>query len=481
MADRSRAGIEAEFTFGKRRQPVATPGPAFRMLVLGDFGGHRARGEVRPGRELRPLRVDLDSLPAVMRKLAPRIPVAIGDQAPFTVAVEELDGFHPDQLFATLEFFAPLRELRRQLQDGKAFARAAALLGQASQPAPAAAPAGGDGDLLRLLGRRSSAAAPAAGPSSAVQELIRQAVTPHIVDKADPRQAELIAALDGMTGELMRAVLHDPGFQRLEAVWRGLDRLVRVLELDENLQLFVLDASRDELAADFAASPNLAESAMYRLVVERGGDAPWALLINGNPCGRKQEDAALLGHLGTLAQETEAAVVTGLDATAWSTGFASLEDQRACTALRSGTAATAIAAAAPGILLRLPYGKGTEPVEGFGFTEQTSPPTSDRYLWGSAGFALAELLARSYTAAGGWDFAPGDENTISDLPIHVFTQDGESVETPVAQVWLTESKIDDLIKEGLIPVVCAKGRGEVRIARFQSIASPPATLAGRWR
>jgi hypothetical protein len=41
--------------------------------------------------------------------------------------------------------------------------------------------------------------------------------------------------------------------------------------------------------------------------------------------------------------------------------------------------------------------------------------------------------------------------------------------------------MDALIKEGVMPVISAQGRGEVRFPRFQSIASPPAALVGRWR
>jgi type VI secretion system protein ImpC len=480
MADRSRAGIEAEFTFGKGKRPAVDTGPAFRMLVVGDFGGHQARGEVRSLRDLRPHRVDLDSFASLLRALAPRVPVAVGDQPPFSVAIEEMEDFHPDRLFSKLEFFAPLRELRRQLQDGKAFARAAALLGEVSAPAAAPVAASADGDLLRLLGRPSTAASSAPGPASPVADLIRQAVAPHIVGKPDPRQAELVAALDGMTGELMRAVLHSPGFQRLEALWRGLDRLLRALELDEGLQVHVLDVSRDELSADLTASSNLADAAMYRVVVERDGAPPWAVVVNGNPCGRRQEDAALLGRLGALAHEIDAAVLTGLDASTWTTGFASLDDQRACAVLRNSTAARAIAAATPSVLLRLPYGKATDPIESFAFTEQTVPPDQERFLWGSSSFVLAELLARGYLAAGGWGFSPGDETVVGDMPVHTFAQEGESVETPTAQVWLTESMMDNLIKEGLTPVLSVRGRGEVRIPRFQSIASPAAALAGRW-
>ena len=67
MADRSRAGFEMNFAFGKGRKPKLdrqTDAP-LRMLVLGDFGGHANRGQVRSSAELRPQRVDVDSLPSL--------------------------------------------------------------------------------------------------------------------------------------------------------------------------------------------------------------------------------------------------------------------------------------------------------------------------------------------------------------------------------------------------------------------------------
>jgi type VI secretion system protein ImpC len=486
MADRSRAGIEMNFAFGKGPKPKLDqrPDAPMRLLVLGDFGGHGSRTEVRPGAELRPQRVDLDSLPSLFAKIAPRIQVRLGDQPPVTVAIGDLEDFHPDHLFTSLEFFAPMRELRRQLQDPKTFAVAAAMVGSVApiQAAPTAVEMAAHGeDLQRLLGRPSAAEAPAVKPASAVDAMIREAVAPHVVGRSDPRQADLVAAVDSMTGELMRALLHDPGFQAVEAAWRGLDRLVRTLELDDSLQVHVLDLSRAELAEDFAAAPSLTETALYGIIVDRVGDKPWSLLVDCNAYGRSQEDAALLARLGTLAQQVEAALVAGMDWAAYSAGFASLEDERAWTALRNSTAATSIALALPNILLRLPYGKGTEPTERFAFTEQASTPVSERYLWGSSALAVAQLLAQSFTGAGGWDFAPGDESSIDDLPTHVTKQDGESVQTPCAQAWLPESKIDALIKDGLMPMVSAQGRGEVRVPRFQSIALPPAALAGRWR
>lgn len=502
MADRpgaARGGIEMSFAFGKGAgkspKPGMPPGPdlPFRLLLLGDFGGHASRGEVRPLTGLRPQRVDVDSVAALFARLAPKVQIRLGDQTPFTLGFADLDDFHPDRLFASSDFFAPMRELRRQLQDPKTFAMAAAMVGSVSlsEPPPAQAQVGAQAqdrpedfhdDLQRLLGRAPSApVATPASPVSIVDGLLRQAVGSQVVAKSDPRQAELVASVDGMTGELMRAVLHDPGFQQLEALWRGLDGLVRNLNLDETLQLFVLDVSRDELVQDFASHPNLGDTAMYRLLVDQVGEQPWSLLVDGGRYGRTKEDAALLARLGSIAQATEAALLAGMDFATWKAGFSSVEDQGAWAALRNSPAATAVAVAAPSILLRLPYGNDTEATARFDFTEQTLPPAGERYLWGSAALPVAQLIAQGYAEAGSWDFSPGSAAVIGDLPVHVTKQDGESVQTPCAQTWLPESTIDALIKDGLVPMVSAQGRGEVRLPRLQSVASPPAALLGRWQ
>jgi len=189
----------------------------------------------------------------------------------------------------------------------------------------------------------------------------------------------------------------------------------------------------------------------------------------------------LLGRLGTIAREMGGSVLVGMDWTSWSTGFASPDDERAWTTLRGIPAADSIGVALPNILLRLPYGKGTDPIESFVFAEQADPASTDGFLWGSAALAAAQLLGQAFLSAGGWDFSPGERASMGDLPIHVSHHEGESVQTPCAQAWLSDSQIELLLEAGLMPVVSCRGRGEVRIPRFQSIASPPTTLGGRWR
>ena len=53
-------------------------------------------------------------------------------------------------------------------------------------------------------------------------DYVRQLVAPYLVEKADPKQAEMLANIDETIAEAMRKVLHHPRFQQLEATWKGL-------------------------------------------------------------------------------------------------------------------------------------------------------------------------------------------------------------------------------------------------------------------
>jgi type VI secretion system protein ImpC len=130
-------------------------------------------------------------------------------------------------------------------------------------------------------------------------------------------------------------------------------------------------------------------------------------------------------------------------------------------------------------LLRLPYGKKTSPLESFNFEEFAEDSAHEDYLWGNPAFAVALLLAQSFTEAA-WEMRPGAVTEIQNLPLHVDQRNGESESKPCAEVLLTEDAVERLVEEGLLALVSFKNRDRVRISRFQSIADPPEALAGRW-
>jgi type VI secretion system ImpC/EvpB family protein len=436
--------LEFDLAFGRpgRRRDDDEP---MRMLVLGDFSG-RPSSE-RPPLGNRPiLRVDMDTFDDVMRRIAPRAELPTGE-----IAFERIDDFHPDHLFTRVEAFEALRRLR-------------------SQP-----PAGSGDDLGRLLGKAASAPAPVTPSPSGLDALIQQAVAPHIVKDTPIEHRVHAAAVDAAMAEQMRTVLHDPAFQALESAWRGIHWLISNLEFDGPLSLHLLDVTREEMLEDLvAAERQVAKTALYGAVVERSQpeESRGAVLVGLLIFGSSPTDVGLLGALGLIASRAGGPFLGSANPV-----LAAGDEQElaAFQALRHSDAARWIGLATPRVLLRMPYGKGSDPIESFAFDEFLGEPAANELLWGDASLATALLIGRAFNARG-WDMEPGDEREIGDLPAYTFTRDGERVMQPCAERLLADGQIDALIKAGLIPIAGRRDRNSVMAVRFQSIADPPAPL-----
>lgn len=479
--------MQFEFSLTPRPRPRDGQQP-MRLLLLGDFSA-RPSAERAPLAERPTHRVDVDSLDTVMRRLAPRCTVA-----GHGIGFESLDDFHPDALFARVPVFASLREMRQRLMDPARFAQAAAELGGAVPAAmagstPAPGPPGDSGALLAsLLGGRPAAAAPATAAAPAapaaqaaagVDALIRSIVAPHIVPDHRAQQASLVASVDRATAAEMRALLHAPAFQALEAAWRGVQWLISSLELDETLELHLFDVSREELLADVvAAQGRLAETGLHRALADRWRNVPgahgWTVLTALWSFGPCDTDIGLLAALGLLASQAGGPLLA-----AGSTALALSEPAalQGWQNLRRSEAAPHIGLAAPRLLLRLPYGRRSDPCSAFAFEEFPGAPEHEHLLWGPGSLAIALLLGRAFTQRG-WQFEPGDEREIGGLPAFHYTQDGESQMQACAEHYLGEQAGQALLEAGLMPVLSHKNRNAVTVMRFQSVAHPAAPLAG---
>lgn len=484
-----------------------------RLLVMADLAGRGARGEAvaAGGLSTRPLlRVDHDTLGAAFERCAPRLrfrPVE-GTGPELGIEFGSLADFHPDTLFHRLGLFAALRDTRERLGNPATFAAAAAELGGSGAPAepgtatPATGAAGnghaeseadaetigrllgsvpGDIDRVRVEGRLRED----------VRRMVREIVAPYVVAQADPRQDQLIASLDQAIGGQMRAVLHHPAFQALEAAWRSVERLVSAVEVGEEVQLFLLDASRAEIDADLAtAGADLEQSRLHRLLVE-GGSGPWSLIVADFAFGPSSTDVALLAALGAVASRAGGPVLAAAspealgcralaltpDAGEWEAPEAQASKRWA--ALRASPWARWIGLALPRVLLRLPYGARTEATERFAFEELEPGRDHDSYLWGNPAFTCAELLAEAFLTSG-WAMEPNDHRVRADLPAHTWREGGEAKLEPCAEVVLNARSAGAILRLGLMPLVSFADRNAVELARFQSLAHPPAPLAGPW-
>jgi type VI secretion system protein ImpC len=514
--------MSRRFSFGEAKLSAGTgDSPAipdedrsFRIAMLGDFSGRPSRGQTETTiAHRRAVLVDRDNFDEVFSKLGVEISLPIGGGTPLTLRLSELDDFHPDRLFERADMFRRLREVRLRLQDPATFAAAAEELGvkseaQPAKPSAAAASAGvltsrlvhdrSRGLLEEIVERaegRATEGQPARVPDE-LQDFVRRVTEPHSVAAPDPHQAELIGVTDDALGAQMRALLHAPAFQTLEAAWRALFLLVHRIETGSQLKLYLIDISKEELAADLNSSHDLRSSGAYKLLVKKTvgtpGAKPWTLIVGNYIFGPEREDAELLGRLARIANAARAPFIA--EASPRLLGCVSLADApspqdwrrtadadsaTAWAALRGLSEASAIGLALPRFLLRLPYGKKTDPIESFDFEEMPGSPLHQDYLWGNPAFACALLLAQSFNEYG-WDMRSGVHAQIEGLPLHVYEQDGESELKPCAEALLTEDAAERILENGLMPLVSVKERDAIRLMRFQSIADPLRPLAGHW-
>ncbi|MCB1777619.1 MAG: type VI secretion system contractile sheath large subunit, partial [Candidatus Competibacteraceae bacterium] len=289
--------MEFQFNVPKSNANLSTrrdPTAPFDILIMADLSAraHRETPGLLVDLANRPLlAVDVDSLDAVMARLAPKLrlaPMTDNDVA-LTISFNQLDDFHPDALYQRLEVFQALRRTRARLLNPASFAQAVAEL----TPSPPAetvqtepAPVEGEAELLeRLLGQaptQPAMARPADAGAAAIQSLVQAIVQPHIVH-TDARQPAWVAAVDATIGDQLRMILHQPAFQALEATWRSVQGLIADLDSDA-VRVFLLDVTRQELLTDLhSAGGDPKATSLYTLLVDQGARMPdgpsWSLLV----------------------------------------------------------------------------------------------------------------------------------------------------------------------------------------------------------
>ena len=258
--------------------------PPFHILLLGDYSGRENLANFTDASlpQARPIEVDRDDFEDVLKRLntSLRLEFEGADNGVLFLQFKELDDFHPDQIFSQIPLFSDLRDLRKRLLNPDTYESAAREVriwfeesGEFGESVSSdddggvtakEAPAESSGNLLDdILGGNKVDAEEYPAKSTESPELnsfIRNIIKPHLVETDEAEQVKLLAAVDQSTGELMKKILHHPDFQALESAWRGLYFLVRRAETSNDLKLFILDISKDEITHNLKAVSDLSDS-----------------------------------------------------------------------------------------------------------------------------------------------------------------------------------------------------------------------------
>lgn len=485
-------GLEMDFTLESERSGVVRE-PVFQLLMLGNWRGNVSRGELS---QRKPIEIDRDNFDDVIDGLSVRLDL---ETAGGTLQLEfrSLEDFHPDQLFKSVQVFADLRDLRKRLRNSDTFNSAAREVREWStapaQNEPASAefaepPSASDNLLDAILSKPEGGAPATKGAVSAdISKLVSDLVRPHLVTVDENEQSALVAAVDEATSSLMRSILHDHGFQQLEAAWRGLFFLIRRAETASDLRIYILDVVQEELGADLKG-----EALIFRKIAAGQNGDPFAAVF-GNYAFRPDVDsvaalirtAKLSSSIGVPFISHMRPEVVGVrslvghgDPEDWDLSGTSNEG-RLWTALRDLPESNYLGLTIPRFLVRLPYGCDTEPADSFSFEEFGEGFRHDNYLWANSCFAVAQLLAANYSEFG-WQFENRFIQDIEGLPLHMFKEGGVSHYQPCAEVQLSQSAADKLAEYGLMPLVSFKNMDRIRLVRFRAVSERDAELKGMW-
>ena len=468
----------------------------FRIAILGDFSGRASRGELEVGAALgqrKAMKFDIDNIDDVIARFATTLVLPIGDDGVgIEVKLRNLDDLHPDELYDNVEVFEELSALRQRVQMGGGAAAISEMQGWAEEfgglnlsarkrAKGTAVPADRKlSDFQKLIGDMQGQLV----QPSETDDLIQRIVGPYVQAAPDPEQESMLAAVDEALSGAMRAVLHHPDFQAVESVWRSLDLLARRIETGAGMEIVLYDVSAEEWAADLSAQEDLAESGLFQMLAEEPrldeAQGPLSAVFGLYTLEETPPHAELLARMSKISAYMDAPFVTAISPQFLETAK---EDRHPLVAktwdsMRKLPEAPYVGVVSPRFLLRLPYGKKTEPIYPFEFEEFTLRSGLKGMLWANPVILSAILMAATVTQMGK-KMRLGEVMSLGDMPFYYMTdQYGDQVALPCTERLLNTRTAAEVVARGFMPVLSIKGRNEVRQGSFQALGA--GSLAGSW-
>lgn len=306
------------------------------------------------------------------------------------------------------------------------------------------------------------------------------------------RMNDRISSIDNLLTRQINLILHNTGFQKLEASWRGLHFLVMNTETSTRLKLRVLNVSQRELLKDLQKASEFDQSALFKKVYEEefgtyGGD-PYSFLVGDYEFGRHPEDIELLEKISGVAAAAHAPFISSAYAKLFDLqDYFSLSQPRDLSKIfesaelikwrsfRDSEDSRYVSLTLPKVLLRLPFGPETVVVDEFKFTEEVDGTDASRYLWGNPAFILAQRITNAFSKFGWLAAIRGVEGggLVEGLPTHTFkTAAGDIKLTCPTQVAITDRREKELNDLGFMAILHCKGSDKAAFFGGQTTNQP---------
>jgi len=309
---------------------------------------------------------------------------------------------------------------------------------------------------------------------------------------ADQMITARIAQIDHLVSLQLNEVMHHAQFQKLEGTWRGLRYLLDQSETSTQLKIRILNASKKDLLRDLQRAPEFDQSALFKKVYEDEfgifGGEPFATIVGDYEFSKHPEDLELLEKVSQVAAGAHAPFIsaaspellnmpsyTGLDQPRDIAKIFDSTEYAKWKSFRESEDSKYVSLTCPRILMRLPYGRDTKPVEGFNFEEGVDGTDHSKYLWGNAAYALGARMTQAFSQYGWCVAIRGVEGggLVEGLPSHTFrTDQGDVALKCPTEIAITDRREKELADQGLVPLVHCKGTDKAAFFSIQSCNKP---------
>ena len=308
-----------------------------------------------------------------------------------------------------------------------------------------------------------------------VNQLVQQGNT--ISKDAAAFLNQRIQQIDELIGAQLNEFMHHPAFQKLEGSWRGLNYLVQNTNTSAHLKLRLLNISKAELLRDLEKAVEFDQSQLFKKVYEEEygtfGGHPYSCLIGDYQFTRHPQDLELLEKISNVAAAAHTPFISAADPKLFdldsfehlgvprdlSKVFESLELVK-WNSFRNSEDSRYVALVLPRVLMRLPYGANTCPVEGLNFEENVVGTNSNHFCWGNAAYILGQRITNAFTNFGWTAAIRGVEGggIVEGLPAYTFkTTDGDIALKCPTETAITDRREKELSDLGFIGLCHCKG------------------------
>jgi type VI secretion system protein ImpC len=301
-----------------------------------------------------------------------------------------------------------------------------------------------------------------------------------------------IGQLDRLISAQLNEVMHHPDFQKLEASWRGLHFLVNQSETGEALKIRVMSVSKKDLLKDMEKAAEFDQSTLFKKIYEEEfgmfGGASYGAFIGDYEFGNNPQDLSLLEKISQVASAAHAPFIAATAPSMFNLdSFADLGGPRDMAKIfqstefakwksfRDSEDSRYVGLVMPHILMRLPYGQASIPVESFNFEEDVDGTDNSKYLWGNAAFSLGTRLTDAFAKYHWCAAVRGVEGggLVQGLPVHTFrTDEGDIALKCPTEIAITDRREKELADLGFIPLVHCKGTDYAAFFSTQTTNKP---------